>query len=93
MSLQNEDNDGAVKVERAACPYKNMSHKFKFEKKREFKAQYAHIYFVRLQKMKKSLQDSAKRKWGELCHRSLCPQCASISRRNHVRYPFHFQVT
>ena len=70
MSLQNEDDHGAVK--RAACSYKNLSHKYKFEKKREFKAQYAHIYFTRLQKMKECLHESAKRRWSELNHRSIC---------------------
>ena len=90
MSLQNEDGHGAViKAERAACPYKNLSHKFK-EKKRDFKAQYAHIYFARLQKMKASLQDSAKRKWGELHHRSLS-SVHRFSRRDHVRNPFVFR--
>ena len=69
MSLQDEDGNGAVKVERAACSYKNLSHKFKFDKKRDFKAQYSHIYFTRLQKMRKSLHDSANRKWGEFYHR------------------------
>ena len=69
MSLQDEDGNGTVKVKRAACSYKNLSHKFKFDKKRDFKAQYSHIYFTRLQKMRKSLHDSANRKWGELYHR------------------------
>ena len=65
MSMQNGDGHGDEKVERATCSYKNLSHKFKFEKKREFKAQYAHIYYTRLKKMKKSLQDSVRRKWGK----------------------------
>lgn len=65
MSLQSDAQDGAVKVERAVCSYKNLSNKFKFEKKRDFKAQYAHIYFTRLQKMRNSLHDSAKQKWGK----------------------------
>lgn len=67
ISLQNGD-DRAVMVERATCSYKNLSHKFIFEKKRDFKAQYAHIYYTRLQKMRKSLEDSAKQKWGKLFH-------------------------
>ena len=67
MSLQNGVSQGDEKVERATCSYKNLSHKFKFEKKRDFKAQYAHIYYTRLKKMESSLQDSARRKWGEIC--------------------------
>ena len=66
MSLQGDVNHAAIKVERATCSYQNLSQKFKFEKKRDFKAQYAHIYFTRLQKMRKSLQDSAEQKWGKI---------------------------
>ena len=69
--MQSEDNCGGVKVERAACSY-NLSDKYKFKNRRDFKAQYAHIYFTRLQKMKKYLHESAKRRWGEFDHRSLC---------------------
>ena len=62
MSLQSDD----AKMERALCSYENLSHKFKFEKKRDFKVQYANVYYARLQRMRKSLQDSASRKWGKL---------------------------
>ena len=66
MSLmQNEDGHDAQKLERAACSYENLSASFKFDKKRDFKVQYAHIYFVRLMKMRDSLCTAAKHRWGK----------------------------
>ena len=46
MSLQDEDGNGAVKVERAACSYKNLSHKFKIRQKTGFQGPiFTHIFY------------------------------------------------
>jgi len=66
MSLmQTGDGHDAQKLERTTCSYENLSASFKFDKKRDFKAQYAHIYFARLMKMRDSLCTAAKHKWGK----------------------------
>lgn len=64
MSLQAGNDCDSQKVERATCSYEDLSSSFKSEKKREFKAQYAHIYFKRLKSMEHSLVIAAKCKWG-----------------------------
>jgi len=81
MALQTGDSHDAQKVERATCSYENLSASFKSDKKRDFKAQYAHIYFTRLTEMRNSLKEAAKLKWGKHCS-------WSISRRGHVRRIF-----
>ncbi|XP_073968406.1 DNA polymerase delta subunit 2 [Rhodnius prolixus] len=49
---------------RVKCDYKDLCAKFR-HKKKDFSKQYAHIYSIRLSKMKDTLVKRAKQKWGE----------------------------
>ena len=52
------------RVDRKELSYENLSHKYQL-KSRDFSRQYAHIYFVRLEKFRPILQDRAIKKWGK----------------------------
>jgi DNA polymerase delta subunit 2 len=51
-------------LERVTCPYAPASMRFRL-KERKFKTQYAHVYFCRLNVLRKSVEDTAKKLWGE----------------------------
>lgn len=48
---------------RGSCHYENRCQPFRNER-REYATQYAHIYFTRLQVMRKELKKAAFKKWG-----------------------------
>ncbi|XP_071448293.1 DNA polymerase delta subunit 2 [Hetaerina americana] len=49
--------------ERSKCDYKDLSARFRLKSK-EYVRQFAHIYAVRLCKMRKTLEERSKLKWG-----------------------------
>ena len=49
---------------RSSCSYEDLCSKFRLGK-RDYVTQYAHIYFTRLESMRKHLEAAAVRKWGE----------------------------
>ena len=51
-------------LKRRKCSYESHCQRFRVEK-REFKQQYAHLYYVRLTKMRERVKVVARRKWGE----------------------------
>lgn len=58
LSTENE-----MTFERPSSKYENLSSRF-FQKDRNFRRQYAHLYAERLCSMYPRLTETAKRKWG-----------------------------
>ena len=59
-----EDEGFSKSLKRHGCPYESHCERFRVGR-REFAQQYSHLYFVRLQKMKKRVESVAREKWGE----------------------------
>ncbi len=49
---------------RSSCSYENRCSKFQV-KERHYATQYAHIYFWRLEQMRRHLEAAATKKWGK----------------------------
>ena len=56
--------DFAKAFQRKTCKYENKCERFKVAK-REYTRQYSHLYFTRLEEMKKMVKERAERMWGE----------------------------
>lgn len=50
---------------RATCSYEDLSRSFRVPVERKYGVQYSHIYYYRLQRMRKRLVAAAERKWGQ----------------------------
>ena len=57
------DEEFATPFTRSSCSYENLSDKFRVDQ-RNYKRQYAHIYYARLMRMTPLVQEAAKKKWG-----------------------------
>ena len=55
-------------LDRVPCPYVQASKRFRIQE-RKFKTQYAHLYFCRLNLMRKIVEETAKREWGGLANK------------------------
>ena len=63
LSMPVNENLSEIEYSRAECSYKNLSDTFKHEAK-DFTRQFAHIYAVRLTKMRDLIRKKVQNKWG-----------------------------
>lgn len=51
---------------RVEYDFKNTSQRFYLGPVRNFKPQYSHLYYARLQLLRRQIEESAIKKWGEI---------------------------
>jgi hypothetical protein len=65
--LSNPNDHSQKEFARSNLDYENLSDRFKL-KTRNFGRQFAHLYAERLQTMRSSITNAAKKKWGGFSH-------------------------
>ena len=66
LSTPTNENTSATAYPRVYCDFRNLSERFGHNSK-DYERQFAHIYAVRLTKMRELLTRRIHKKWGKYC--------------------------
>jgi hypothetical protein len=66
LSTPTKENTSAAAYSRVNCDFRNLSERFG-HKSKDYARQFAHIYAVRLTKMRELLTRRIRKKWGKVC--------------------------
>lgn len=70
LSTPTNENTSETAYPRVQCDFKNLSERFGHNSK-DYARQFAHIYAVRLTKMRELLTKRIRKKWGKVCSLTL----------------------
>ena len=74
--------EGYIPEERSTTSYAPPSQRFRVQRRKRYNTQYSHLYYNRLESLRRPVQDAARRKWGEhlsSCARSVALQWCDVS--------------